>query len=211
MKKTLNLRNVKIKQTEICLLIGLVTAIFCCFFNLFNETKNLSSKILRLHIIANSDSCADQELKIKLKNSLLQNFNFDECSGNVELAKKEIYKKLNSIETYSEKFIKSQGFPYSVKAKLEKSPFSTRCYEGFALPAANYEALKIEIGNAKGHNWWCVFVPAMCVPAAKTKQKLKKVLNNEQSNLIEKGCKTEIRFATLEFCEKIKNKFKNKT
>lgn len=209
--KTLKLRNVKIKQTEICLLFGLLTAIFCCFFNLVTETKSLSNKLLRLHIIANSDYCADQELKIKLKNALLKNFNFDEYSSNINQAKKEIAKKLNSIEAYSNDFVKKQGFPYCVKAKLEKAPFSTRCYEGFALPAANYETLKIEIGNACGHNWWCVFVPAMCVPAAKTKQKLKSVLTTEQTNLIEKGSKTEIRFATLELCEKIKNKFKRRS
>ena len=66
----------------------------------------------------------------------------------------------------------NHGFNYKVKAKLEKLPFQTRCYKYFALPAANYEALKIEIKKAAGHNWWCVFVPAMCVPAAKAKQKI---------------------------------------
>lgn len=206
--KTLKFRNVKIKQTEICLLIGLLTAIFFCFFNLFNETKSLSTKLLRLHIIANSNSEPDQKLKIKLKNAILQNFNFDKCANNINSAKNEISKQLNSIETYSENFVRANGFPYNVKAKLEKNQFNTRCYDGFALPAATYETLKIEIGDAKGKNWWCVFVPSMCVPAAKSKQKIKKVLTSEQNDLIEKGSKTEIRFATLELCEKIKNKFK---
>lgn len=209
--KTLKFRNVKIKQTEICLLIGLITAIIFCFFNLIGETSSLSKKMIRLHIIANSNSEVDQNLKINLKNAILENFNFDEYENDLNLAREQISKNLSKIENFSQNFVKNEGFDYPVKAKLEQTNFNTRCYENFSLPAATYEALKIEIGKAKGRNWWCVFVPAMCVPAAKAKQKIKNVLNNNQTNLIEKGSKTEIRFASIELYEKIKTGFKKFT
>lgn len=205
--KNFKIRNVKINQTEICLFIGLITAIICCFCGLVNNAQGLSNKIIRLHILANSDSKADQKLKIDLKDAVLKKFNFDECSNNIPLAKQKISKQLNKIRKYSNNFIKSKGYNYPVNVKIEeKSSFNTRNYGDFSLPAGNYQALKIEIGNAKGHNWWCVFVPSMCVPAASNaKQKIESVLNNNENNLINKGSKTEIRFAALECFQNLKN------
>lgn len=203
--KTYKFKNVKINQIEISLLIGLMTAIFCCFGNIIKDSENLSSKILRLHIIPNSNSNTDQNMKMKLKNAILNKFNFDDYSHNITLAKQKIKTKLNEIEAYSQNFLKNQGYNLPVKASLEKTEFHTRKYENFALPAGTYNALKIQIGKAKGKNWWCIFVPAMCVPAAsKTKNKISKILNSNQQNLIQKGSKNEIRFAAIEIFEKIK-------
>ncbi len=197
-------RNVKINQIEICALIGLIFSILACFFNLINTTQTIKKNILRLHILANSDSNVDQNLKIQLKNNILKNFNFDSYSNNLDIAKKKINQNLNKIETYSNNFVKKQGFNYNVKASIKPCYFKTRSYGIFSLPPGIYDSLTIEIGKATGHNWWCVFVPAMCVPAAKATQKIDKVLNKNQADLIKKGNKTEIRFAILQMFEDVK-------
>lgn len=204
--KIFKFRNVKINQIEICLLIGLILSIFCCFSNLIKESESISNKILRLHIIPNSNSAADQTLKIKLKNAILNKFNFDKYSNDIELASTKIKNQLNSIENYSQMFLKQNGCSLPVTASIEPTKFKTRNYDNFALPSGTYNSLNIKIGKAKGKNWWCVFVPAMCVPAAsKTKNKINKVLNSKQQNLISKGSKTEIRFAAIDLYEKIKS------
>ena len=86
--------------------------------------------------------------------------------------------------------------------------FDTREYDKFSIPAGKYDALRITIGEAKGHNWWCVLVPSLCVPAAEGKeQKIDETLNKQQKDLVETGSKFDVRFVTIEFWELIKNLF----
>ena len=188
----------KINRLEISILVGIVTAIVLCFFNCFTKSEEISKNVLRLHILANSDSKEDQDLKIKVRDAVLKNFNFNKFNNDIEKSKQEIIKNLPSIIDVVKKTIKQEGFSYDVKANIEDVYFKTRDYENFSMPAGFYSALKIEIGKAQGKNWWCVMVPSMCVPAAKERKKAIETFNADEQDLIKKGNKTEIRFFTVE-------------
>lgn len=125
--------------------------------------KSLSDKIVRLHILANSDSDEDQALKLKVRDGLLKTvdmrtgcYSKDKIDGDF----------LKTIEKTATEIIKENGFDYGVTAKLTNMYFDTRVYDGFALPCGNYDAVRVEIGSAQGKNWWCVLFPPLCMPLA---------------------------------------------
>lgn len=193
----------KIYRTEVCVLLGLIISIFFCFINCFKTTEKINKNVLRLHILANSDDEKDQKLKLKVRDNILKNFSFNSFDNNIEKSKQKIRRELPKIEKIAKETIEQEGFCYNVKANLENTYFSTREYEGFAMPAGFYDALKIEIGKAKGNNWWCVMVPSLCIPAANKQKDAFLTFNSYEKDLIQKGYKTEIRFATVEFFKNI--------
>ncbi len=110
------------------------------------------------------------------------------------------------FQTTAQDCINQNGYSYSVKAYVDREYFNTREYEEITLPSGIYNALKIEIGEAKGHNWWCVMFPAICLPAV-SENEMNDILDEEEMDLISKGSKFEIRFKIVEVYEKIKSKF----
>ena len=193
----------KITNIEISILFGLITAILMSFFGCLKQTENLEKNVLRLHILANSNSKEDQSVKLKVRDEILKNFDFNTYNNDINKSKQKIRSELKKIEAVAKKTLEKEGFDDSVKASLEKTYFDTREYKDFSMPAGVYDALKIEIGNAKGKNWWCVMVPSMCVPAASEKQKAINTFNDGEKDLITKGNKTEIRFKSIEIFKNI--------
>ena len=159
----------KLNKLEFSILIGLISAIVLCFLNCYKTSENISRNVLRLHILANSNSKQDQALKLKVRDEILKNFNFNSFNNDLEKSKQEINEKIPQIESLAKKTIENEGYSYNVAAKLNNSYFNTREYDGFSMPAGFYDALRIEIGKAEGKNWWCVMVPSMCVPASNKK------------------------------------------
>ena len=128
-------------------------------------SEHISNKVFRLHILANSDSTKDQNIKLMLKNYILENTQdiiggktLDEAIENAKNNTKEITDMCNE-------YLKSKGFDYKVKVNVVKEYFKTRVYDDFTLPAGKYNSLKIEIGEGKGHNWWCIVFPSVCLSA----------------------------------------------
>lgn len=128
-------------------------------------SEHISNKVFRLHILANSDSTKDQNIKLMLKNYILENTQeiiggktLDEAIENAKNNTKEITDMCNE-------YLKSKGFDYKVKVNVVKEYFKTRVYDDFTLPAGRYNSLKIEIGEGKGHNWWCIVFPSVCLSA----------------------------------------------
>ena len=128
------------------------------------KTENaLSSGVIRLHVRANSDTDADQSLKLKVRDRII-----DECSylfknnKNIENARDEILKNTDKIEKIARDEILKNGYNYPVKINFGKSDFPVKVYKNITLPAGTYEALTVEIGNAEGQNWWCVLFPPLC-------------------------------------------------
>lgn len=193
----------KLNKLEFSILIGLISAIVLCFLNCYKTSENISRNVLRLHILANSNSEQDQALKLKVRDEILKNFNFNSFNNDLEKSKQEINEKIPQIESLAKKTIENEGYSYDVAAKLNNSYFSTREYDGFSMPAGFYDALRIEIGKAEGRNWWCVMVPSMCVPASNKKEEAFETFNTTEKDLLKKGYKTEIRFACVEFFKKI--------
>lgn len=125
---------------------------------------------VRLHILANSDSDEDQNLKLALRDAVLSEYG-EELSvfRDAEDAERNLYRKLAEIEEFSEKKISALGYDYDVSVSLSEEWYDTRHYESFSLPKGYYSSLQIKIGEAEGKNWWCVMYPPLCLDASLAK------------------------------------------
>ena len=120
-------------------------------------------EFIRFHVIANSDSPADQELKLRVRYRLLEDFT-SELSGieSINQGRKRIAENLREIKNAALQEIKSSGSSYPVEVKFGRFQFPTKAYGDLVLPAGEYDALKVVIGQGKGANWWCVMFPPLC-------------------------------------------------
>lgn len=183
----------------------------------FNYSKavssNLSDSVFRLHIIANSDSSADQELKLKVRDNIINYMNTLTSSSS---DKKDVISMVNNhLDSFKEialNTIKGNGYNYDVNIEIGNFHFPTKSYGDISFPAGNYNALKIEIGDAIGQNWWCVLFPPLCFVNSSTgvipddsKNTLKENINSESYEIISEGNKSnntsdiKIKFKIIEF------------
>ena len=127
---------------------------------------NIYEDTIRLHILANSDSPEDQELKIRVRDGLLLKYGERlRLAGSFEGAESLVRELIPEIEKYAESLVGELGEGYPVKAVISKEWYETRDYDGFSLPCGYYTSLRILIGEGRGQNWWCVVFPTLCVPA----------------------------------------------
>ncbi len=151
--------------------LGLIIAVILSNIGSFigdgMRLERLRGSVLRLHIIANSDSEEDQRLKLCVRDALLANEEeiFGEAGSlaEAELAAEE---KLPEIVRIAEETLRAEGCRDSVRAEIADVEFDERTYGDITMPAGTYRALRVTIGEAKGHNWWCVMYPPLCIPAA---------------------------------------------
>ena len=165
-------------------------------------SSNLSQSVFRLHVIANSDSVEDQTLKLKVRDSLLEYMN--NISSNCSTKEKAIsiaIEHQNNFQKIAEKTIRENGYDYPVKINITNSYFPTKNYGDISLPAGLYDALKVEIGNANGQNWWCVMFPSLCfvdvssgVVDDEAKENLEENLETESYSIISENTKPNIKF-----------------
>lgn len=129
----------------------------------YTGMAKINDKVIRLHVIANSDTVYDQQLKYKVRNSIINKFNneFEEISSKDE-SENVIIKKINDIRSEAEEIIKNEGYSYNVNVYYGNYKFPRKTYEDIVLPEGYYDAVRIEIGNASGNNWWCVMFPPLC-------------------------------------------------
>ena len=122
---------------------------------------------VRLHIRANSDSQEDQELKLKVRNAILEKYSEKLSSFENKIdAESSIIQNLGEIEAYAQNIVREYGYSYPVKASVSEEWFDTRKYESFTLPKGYYTSLIIYIGEGEGKNWWCVMYPPLCLDVA---------------------------------------------
>lgn len=157
--------------------------------------KNIASNIIRLHVIANSDSKEDQLLKLKVRDGILEEVkNCVRDASSVSQAEKAILSKKDSIASSAENIIANEGYDYTVKISLKDRYFPVKSYGDLVFPPGIYNALCIEIGEAKGRNWWCVLFPSLClvddtkaVVPDESKEKLKKSLTRSEYDILEQS------------------------
>lgn len=195
------------KKTNIFLSLFMVFLIvFGITSPIINSCESISNKIFRLHIMANSDSSEDQALKLKVRDCILAEtaniFNGKTIDDNIKIAENNI----DYITNICNDCIKNEGYDYSVNVNIVKEFFETRVYDDFTLPAGIYNSLKIEIGEANGHNWWCIVFPAVCISACS--QSMNDYLTQEEMQIIESGYTPK--FKVIEIYEKIKNRINSK-
>lgn len=193
------------KKIKISVTVGIVVAILFSICSFAKTSEEIRSDVLRLHVIANSDTSVDQNLKLRLRDYILQEgkdiFN---GSVNVENAVEKIEPVLPELEKSAKAFVNQAGFDYDVKISLSNEYFTTRTYETVTLPAGKYLALRVVIGSGVGHNWWCVMFPPMCVPAADKKDEIENVFSEKEIKLVESKPKYEPRFKVVEIYEQLK-------
>ena len=155
-----------LKWAEIALLLGL--AVFLASGAMALQTEQeLSDRVVRLHVLANSDSEEDQALKLRVRDRVLAYVEpLLERSADRREAEALLRGRLLELERVAGEEIRAAGYDYRVEARLEDTSFPTREYEGFTLPAGKYLALRLVIGAGAGRNWWCVVFPPLCAAAA---------------------------------------------
>lgn len=200
-------KGISRRAADLSVLFGLVCAVFVSAAHFDAACDDLRNNVLRLHIIANSDSKEDQAVKLAVRDALL-----DEASelfeGQTELEAAERTAEANTelFAGIAERVLRENGFLYGAEASVGDSYFETREYEDFTLPAGNYRSLIIRLGSAEGKNWWCVVFPGVCVPAA-SDARLSDSTCEESASIAEHPKKYEIRFKAVEIYEDIKKFF----
>lgn len=133
---------------------------------LLTDRQALQEELIRLHVVADSDSPEDQSRKLQVRDAVLLTIQEGmEKAGDARAAKEYLLENLPKIQTAARECLESLGCEDSVSVTLCRENFPRRLYDTFALPAGIYEALRITIGEGEGHNWWCVAFPSLCVPA----------------------------------------------
>ena len=165
-------------------------------------STDLSNAVFRLHVIANSDTNEDQELKLKVRDSLLNYMNkiCSNCTTKEEAISIAIENK-DEFQKIAEQTILENGYNYPIKININNFYFPTKNYGDISLPAGMYDALRVEIGEAKGKNWWCVMFPSLCfvdissgIVDEKAKGELEGELQEESYSVISETKKPDIKF-----------------
>lgn len=168
----------------------------------------LASQVIRLHVLANSDSEEDQALKLEVRDRVLETTSAL-LTGETEpqAAAVLLNQHLDDIAQTAAQEISAQGHDDRVEVRLEQTWFPTRQYQGISLPAGNYLALRVLIGAAEGHNWWCVVFPNLCLPAVSERALEASTLTPGQISLLqEEETSYVFRFKTLEFWQSLKHR-----
>lgn len=160
-----------------------------------NIVEDISEKLIRFHVLANSDSNIDQELKLRVKDEVLKYISpmLNE-SESLEESREILKREDSNIIKIAENYIKSQGVDYTVETTLTRENFPVKEYGNIVLPQGEYEAYRILIGEGKGQNWWCVMFPPLCfidvtkgqVSYDETEKRMKDVLSEEEFKNVNK-------------------------
>ena len=170
--------------------------------------SEISDSVFRLHILANSDSEADQNLKLKVRDRLLEySQTLFQKAKTKEEAEMLIANRLQELADVASSEIAQNGFEYPVRAEIIRMYFTTRHYENYTLPSGTYDALRITIGEGKGHNWWCVMFPSLCINTDVDGDRKTKEALGEQEYGVVKNEKREYKFFIVELFEKIRSSF----
>lgn len=186
------------------LALALVAALCISLCGFSGECSEIRERVLRLHVMANSDSEEDQQLKLKVRDTVVETAAglFDTVTDK-DGAIAQVEQMLPEIVAAAQQRVYDEGYDYEVKAELCHMYFTTREYETVTLPAGMYDALRITIGEGAGRNWWCVVFPPMCVSAASESAELSDVLDEEQVEIVTEPQQYEVRFKVVEIFEEI--------
>ena len=202
------------------LLVILLLIVFVCFsaYSYVTAVSNgIADSVFRLHVIANSDSDEDQALKLKVRDSLLEYMN-SLCSStsSKEEAMRIANENIDDFTKIAQDVIYQNGYNYSVDVSVGSCDFPTKEYGDVSLPAGTYDALRVKIGSASGHNWWCVMFPPLCfvdvtsgIIPEESKENLEENLDSESYNLIsnnEDDIGLNIKFKLIELFQNIGTK-----
>ncbi len=205
--KASNLKRDKILLSVFACALSLYIAFSCTYFA--GAANSVRQDVVRLHILANSDSPEDQAIKLKIRDALLrkntmiltEGVNQENAREYFELSKEELLETARGV-------LRENGFGYDVQLYLDEEYFETREYGELIFPAGEYTALKVILGEGEGKNWWCVMFPPLCVPAAddvEIKGNTEDYLTHSGNEIVNGGKKYIMKFKLLEVYEELQN------
>jgi len=151
-----------VKRVGLCLAL----AAMVWFGGLLADRRKLSEDLIRLHVVADSDSAEDQDIKLLVRDAVLRSLEQDlKNMASMEQARAYLQENLPRIQSIANDVLEAAGMDADAAVSLCREAFDTRTYDTFSLPAGVYESLRIVIGAGEGHNWWCVVFPSLCLPA----------------------------------------------
>ena len=193
---------------ELSLLVGLLVALLWGMWSV-KEQQRLADKVVRLHILANSDSDADQALKLRVRDAVVEAAagwldSAADTGEALELARAS----LPRLEEVAQRTVTEAGYTYPVTVELCRMYFTTRQYDAVTLPAGTYEAVRVTIGAGAGRNWWCVVYPPLCAGAAADRQTMADVLDPGGQALVQNGNRFTVKFKIVEWMEALLGLFR---
>ncbi len=206
-------RKTTMHTIEIILLIGL--AILLAFAtSLEKQQQSISDRLIRLHVVANSDQEGDQQIKLIVRDAVLDYTQEILRQADSQTSAKAILtNNLNQIETIADQTLLECGSTQKANVTLNRELFGTRVYATYALPGGYYDALRIAIGNAAGHNWWCVVYPQICTAATAEEEHTVTVmgdLDQEELAILQRDTREyQIKFRLIELLENILGWFRS--
>ena len=193
-----------LKIWEISLLFALCVSLFTGLFARA-EQEQLSSELIRLHVVANSDTGSDQAAKLKVRDSVLTLLTpMLEGVSDTQAAKEVINGALPLLCSQARSSLKREGKYYSVKALLCVESYPTREYSGFALPSGDYISLKIILGEGRGHNWWCVVFPPLCMSSVENEDAFSGLSEDSAKLITCSGGEYRLKFRIIELYEELR-------
>lgn len=157
------MKNSDLKQKCVLSLILVIVMAVVLFYTYEDTPQNQYSGIIRLHVIANSDSEEDQELKLKVRDEIIKKTKSLQESQSIEDSREYLQTHLNDMEETANKVIEENGKSYKAEANLGIRWIPEKNYGDMYFPAGNYEALNLTLGRGEGQNWWCVLFPPLCL------------------------------------------------
>lgn len=170
--------------------------------------SRVRSDVLRMHVIANSDCSADQQLKLMVRDAVLERgAQLFDGTVTADEARRKIEPHKAELEAAAREVIERAGYDYPVSVNVVNEYFATRCYGSLTMPAGRYTAVKVVIGEGAGRNWWCVMFPPLCLPAAQDRGgNLDAFFDDGELKVVESSGRYELRFKIVEIIEKLKEK-----
>ena len=189
-------------------LIFFVSAIFVLVFTAASYScgfgEDLENSVIRLHVLANSDSAEDQALKLRVRDRILKDGRelFKNAKSEEE-ARSILSENRDFLENSARDEIFSAGYDYPVAVNMGKYDFPMKVYENYAFPSGEYEAVRVEIGKAEGQNWWCVMFPPLCfvdgtVDEEKAEETLRSALTADEFDVISASGGVDLRFKVVD-------------
>ncbi len=198
-------KHARVRALEIAALCAFLLTLCAQILPFCRGCENLYDNMLRLHVIANSDSDEDQRLKLLVRDTILrEGADVFDGSADVQTAKEKLSPHFTDLEQAAERTLRKNGCRDRVRIALEKTYFDTRTYGDLTVPAGVYEAVCVRIGEASGRNWWCVMFPPLCLPAAS--ENTDAVFSTDGRAVLGSSPKYDVRFKIVEWVQSAKYK-----
>lgn len=192
---------------------SVIFALTFCFILMLvpfeGQCREISDKVFRVHILANSDSEADQKLKLLVRDALVNAG--EEILKDVdskEEAERLIEKNIPKLKSIAENVVFQNGYDYPIDLEITNMYFDTRHYGNITMPGGFYDALRVKIGKAEGKNWWCVMFPSLCIYSVSKTETLEENLSDGEYKIISSENEYQYRFKIVEIFTGICNFFK---